>query len=109
MVQKFTLFIILKEKTPRIWEQKIDWIAEHGGMVVLNTHPDYMNFDKNKCGREEYPVEFYLPIIRYVQEKSDNLKVYIGRLFLQMLHSIVNYIFLNQFKSSELFIISYFE
>jgi hypothetical protein len=73
MVQDFTLFIILKEKTPRIWEQKIDWIAEHGGMVVLNTHPDYMNFDNNKCGLEEYPVEFYLPIIRYVQEKFEGL------------------------------------
>lgn len=73
MVQDFTLFIILKEKTLQIWEQKINWIAEHGGMVVLNTHPDYMNFGDNPRGQEEYPVEFYLNIIRYVQEKFRGL------------------------------------
>ena len=43
--QDFTLFILMKEKNIEIWKQKLDWIAEYGGMVLLNTHPDYMNFD----------------------------------------------------------------
>ena len=39
------LFILMKEKNINIWKQKLDWIAEHGVMALMNTHPDYMNFD----------------------------------------------------------------
>ena len=39
------LFILMKEKNIDIWKQKLDWISEHSGMALLNTHPDYMNFD----------------------------------------------------------------
>lgn len=39
--QDSTLFLILQERTIAIWKQKIDWIAQHGGMAMLNVHPDY--------------------------------------------------------------------
>ena len=42
--QDFTLFIILREESIDIWKKKLAWIAENGGMALLNTHPDYMSF-----------------------------------------------------------------
>src|SRR5207253_10714312 len=32
--QDLTLFVILGERTPDIWFQKLDWIAKHGGMAL---------------------------------------------------------------------------
>ena len=69
LVQDFTLFIILCEKNINIWKQKLDWIAEQGGMALLNSHPDYMNFDNRKCSSEEYPVKFYREFLEYVQTR----------------------------------------
>ena len=34
------LFILMREKNIDIWKQKLDWIAKHGGMALVNTHPD---------------------------------------------------------------------
>jgi len=59
----------MKEKNIAIWKQKLDWIAEHGGMALLNTHPDYMNFDGKKLGLEEYPADYYLEFLEYVKER----------------------------------------
>src|SRR4029079_8065841 len=42
LAQDSTLFLVLRERGPEIWKQKLDWIAAHGGMALLNTHPDYM-------------------------------------------------------------------
>jgi hypothetical protein len=47
LVQDISLFIILNEDTTRIWEKKLDWIAERGGMALLNVHPDYMGFSRS--------------------------------------------------------------
>src|SRR5207248_9131961 len=43
--QDFTLFLLLREQTPDVWLQKVDWIARHGGMALVNVHPDYLCFD----------------------------------------------------------------
>lgn len=42
LVQDHTLTTILGEITPRIWLEKVDFIEEHHGMALLNTHPDYL-------------------------------------------------------------------
>jgi hypothetical protein len=42
LVQDYTLTTVLKEKTPHIWLKKIDFIRDHCGMALLNTHPDYL-------------------------------------------------------------------
>jgi hypothetical protein len=66
--QDFLLFIILREKTIDIWEKKIDWIVRHNGMVLINTHPDYMNFNPDtKNNLEEYSVGLYGELLAYVQ------------------------------------------
>lgn len=43
--QDFTLFILMREKRSTIWKEKMKWIVENQGMVLLNTHPDYISFD----------------------------------------------------------------
>lgn len=70
--QDFTLFILMKEPSNDIWKRKLDWIAEHGGMVLMNTHPDYMHFGSGKMGLEEYPVDFYLEFLEFVKLRYGN-------------------------------------
>ena len=65
--QDHCLFIILKETDIRIWQDKLRWIAESGGMVFLNTHPDYMCFDGSVCGPEEYPVDMYASFLEHIK------------------------------------------
>jgi len=70
--QDSTLFLLLREQTPEIWIRKLDWIAEHGGMVLLDTHPDYMSFDGGRRKSTEYPVELYQQFLDYVRTKYPN-------------------------------------
>jgi len=67
--QDFTLFVLLQEQSIRIWKEKLDWIVEKGGMALLNTHPDYMNFGSGGNGREEYPADLYAEFLQYVKER----------------------------------------
>jgi hypothetical protein len=67
LAQDFTLFIIMKEKNIDIWKKKLDWIVEKGGMALVIAHPDYMNFSKKQCGKEEYPKEFYRELLAYIK------------------------------------------
>ena len=69
--QDFTLFIMMGEKNIDIWKKKLDWIAENGGMVLLNTHPDYMSFDKDKTRFDQYPAAFYEELLNYINEKYE--------------------------------------
>lgn len=67
--QDFTLFILIKERSIDIWKQKVDWIVEQQGMALINTHPDYMNFDGAKPALEEYPVQYYEQFLQYIKTK----------------------------------------
>jgi len=42
LVQDYTLTAVLREKTPRIWLKKIEFINSYYGMALVNTHPDYL-------------------------------------------------------------------
>jgi|SRR5581483_4058982 len=70
LVQDYNLFVILQERTNEIWKRKLDWIAEHGGMVLMNTHPDYMWFEGSR-GRDEYPVNLYSELLSYIRQKHE--------------------------------------
>lgn len=65
--QDFTVFILLKEKNIAIWQQKLAWIAAQGGMAMLITHPDYMNFGGGSGKFDEYPAAYYEEFLRHVQ------------------------------------------
>ena len=69
MPQDSTLFLLLREETPEIWFRKLDWIAQHGGMALVITHPDYMTMDGARRKGGEYPVEYYRQLLRYAEEK----------------------------------------
>lgn len=71
--QDFTLFVLMKEKNIDIWKKKLNWIVEKGGMALLITHPDYMNYKKDRCGIEEYPMKFYKELLDYIKDKYEGL------------------------------------
>ena len=67
LAQDFTLFILMQQRDTGIWEQKLEWLVRQGGMALINTHPDYMNFNGAACKSEEYSVQQYERFLRYVQ------------------------------------------
>ena len=69
LAQDFTLFVVLQETNIDIWKRKLDWIAAHGGMALLNTHPDYMCFGDSERARDEFPVAQYEELLSYAREK----------------------------------------
>jgi len=65
--QDSTMFVILQEKTIDLWKAKLAWIAEKGGMALLNTHPDYMDFGGREKDNEAYPVDHYNDFLNYIK------------------------------------------
>jgi peptidoglycan/xylan/chitin deacetylase (PgdA/CDA1 family) len=63
--QDSTLFVLFKERTIDLWIKKLDWVASHGGMALVNVHPDYMSFD-GKPNSSEYQVDLYERLLKYV-------------------------------------------
>jgi hypothetical protein len=69
--QDHCLFVILKAKDISIWKEKLDWVAAKGGMALLNSHPDYMNFEKRECRLEEYDASMYMAFLQYAKSKYE--------------------------------------
>ena len=67
--QDFTIFVILRQNEISTWTEKLDWIAEHRGMALLNTHPDYMHFPGSRRRSYTYDVELYERFLDHVQRK----------------------------------------
>lgn len=67
--QDFTLFVLMRENSIAIWKEKLDWIAQRGGMALFLTHPDYMNFGSGPLGSEEYPAEYYRELLEFVKTR----------------------------------------
>jgi peptidoglycan/xylan/chitin deacetylase (PgdA/CDA1 family) len=67
--QDFTLFVLFGERNIDTWKRKLDWVAECGGMVLVNTHPDYMQFAERKAGYEEYPARLYRELLTHVRRQ----------------------------------------
>ena len=68
--QDFTLFILMKESSPQMWIDKLNWIAKNGGMALVIVHPDYVNFN-NQREFEEYPVDYYIDFLKYLKENYE--------------------------------------
>jgi hypothetical protein len=64
--QDFTLFLLFDEKTPAIWQRKLDWVASHGGMALVNVHPDYLDFAGRSHDWRRYPIRLYAEFLEYV-------------------------------------------
>ena len=70
--QDFTLFVLMKEKDIQMWKEKLDWIAEHRGMALIITHPDYMNFDDGKTKAGEYQATYYAQFLEYIRNRYES-------------------------------------
>src|SRR5688500_10444704 len=66
--QDSTLFLLLEETDCTIWKRKLDWIAEKGGMALLNVHPDYLSFTGQRTSTM-YPSASYRDFLAYAAEK----------------------------------------
>ncbi len=71
LVQDFTLFILMSARNTKIWKNKMDWIVHKGGMVLLNVHPDYMNFNQKRTS-EQYPANYYKEFLEYIKQTYPN-------------------------------------
>ena len=67
--QDSTLFLLLCEKTTDIWRRKLDWVAAHGGMALIDTHPDYMALDGSSPQAGEYPIGLYKELLHYTRSR----------------------------------------
>ncbi|HEX3601442.1 MAG TPA: hypothetical protein VHU84_14920 [Lacipirellulaceae bacterium] len=60
MPQDHTLFVALGERYGRIWEEKLDLVAQLGGMALFIAHPDYLDSD--------YRVDAYRRLLETARE-----------------------------------------
>jgi len=64
LAQDSTLFLILRERGIDLWKRKLDWVAGHGGLALVNVHPDSMNFN-GKQKAFEYRAALYQELLEY--------------------------------------------
>ena len=64
--QDHALFIIQMHPNNDIWKRKLDWIAEKGGLALLNVHPDYVHLSNRSKQREEFDPNLYTQFLEYV-------------------------------------------
>lgn len=69
--QDMTLFILQNHGDTRLWKEKLEWIANKGGMVLFISHPDYMNWPGEKKKIDEYPFELYREFLDHVRVKYE--------------------------------------
>jgi peptidoglycan/xylan/chitin deacetylase (PgdA/CDA1 family) len=68
LAQDFTVFVILRQNDISTWTRKLDWIADRGGMALLDTHPDYMHFAGRSRRPYTYDVGLYERFLDYVEK-----------------------------------------
>ncbi len=66
--QDSTLFLILREPSPRIWHEKLAWLATQRGLAFVTTHPDYIAFGDH-CPDRQYPVKHYRDFLAHVRTR----------------------------------------
>ena len=62
MAQDSTLFLLLRANSIDVWRTKLDWLASQGGMVLLNVHPDYVDF-AGHGDSSRYPIARYQELL----------------------------------------------
>jgi uncharacterized protein len=69
--QDSTLFFVLQEPSIAIWQRKLDWITGHGGMALVNVHPDYLHFEPGEATDSTFPSTHYRAFLTYARERYD--------------------------------------
>ena len=65
LAQDYTLLELLQESTPQIWQAKVDYLRNVHGMMLLDTHSDYLLLGKN--------LEVYRKFLDGMAEQKDTL------------------------------------
>jgi glycosyltransferase involved in cell wall biosynthesis len=85
--QDSTLFLLLREQTPEVWFKKLAWIVKHGGMALVNVHPDYTAFsDAGVETARQFPVDLYKRLLEHVRSH------YAGQYWHALPHEIAAFI-----------------
>lgn len=71
--QDSTVFLLLREKTTSIWKRKLDWIARHGGLVLVNIHPDYVDFSGAGDSGSTYPASLLEEFMDHIRSEYEGL------------------------------------
>ena len=66
--QDSTLFLLLRQSGIDTWIEKLDWIAQHGGLALVNVHPDYLSFGGVERS-SEYKAQLYQRFLEYVSKR----------------------------------------
>jgi glycosyltransferase involved in cell wall biosynthesis len=69
--QDSTVYLLLGEETANIWLRKSVWVAQHGGMVLLNIHPDYIDFDEDRHTATKYPASRVREFLGFLRDRND--------------------------------------
>jgi len=67
--QDSTMFLVLRLRNADVWKRKLDWLAERGGMALLDTHPDYMRFDGVRPSFVDYDAAIYREFLEFVKTR----------------------------------------
>jgi len=71
MPHDFTLFVLREHRDIHVWEKKLDWLCQRGGMVLVNTHPDYMAPEGSTATDGEYPMALYRRLLEVIRERYE--------------------------------------
>lgn len=67
LAQDFTLFVLLGQRDIELWWRKLNWIADCGGLALVNVHPDYLAFAGDPIGLETYSADLYRGFLERVR------------------------------------------
>lgn len=67
--QDSTLYLLHREGSNDIWREKLEWVASHGGMVLVNVHPDYLHFQGKGPAPQRTVLEHYLDLLQFLQNR----------------------------------------
>jgi hypothetical protein len=63
LTQDYTVASVLRHTTPQLWLDKVEFIRDHRGLALLNTHPDYL--------RGSATWRLYSDFLRAMRERQD--------------------------------------
>ena len=67
--QDSTLFIILEQPDISIWRNKVDWLVQNQGMVLVNVHPDYIRFENDPPRKYSFPIARYQELLSLIRDR----------------------------------------
>jgi glycosyltransferase involved in cell wall biosynthesis len=71
--QDSTLFLLLREGSSDIWIRKLDWIAQQGGMALVNVHPDYVRLPGEAKSIGTYDVARYIDLLKHIRASHEGM------------------------------------